>query len=318
SIPPKVEVLSKKHNIKRGGAGLVIYRLFEKDVKSGIMIDDNFFPGYSGMFSDANVYAAFIGLEHNQGQGSKIAVVAKDSAGNLTKKGFRYYIGNRKFKKDVLNISQSFLDRKISGFDLSKASVDSSDNLTGKSLLEKFIFINSEIRKKNCSTILSKSLETENKLMWKGRFLRLSGAVKKAGFGDKRVYKHKDREIGKAVHLGVDLASIKKSKVSAANSGIILASENIGIFGNLVIIDHGFGLCSLYAHLSSTSVKKGDKVKKGDTIGRTGATGLAGGDHLHFGVFVNNIFVNPMEWWDKKWIDNNITSTIKSIKKQLK
>ena len=160
--------------------------------------------------------------------------------------------------------------------------------------------------------------ETENKVMWKGKFLRLPGSEKQAGFGDKRIYKHKGKEIGRAVHLGIDLASIKKTRVFAANAGTVLASMDIGIFGNSVIIDHGFGLCTLYSHLSSFSVKKGDKVKKGDYIGRTGVTGLACGDHLHFGVFVNNIFVNPLEWWDQAWLDNNIISKINRIREQLK
>ena len=318
SLPPKVEVLSKKHNIKRGGAGLVIYRLFEKDIKSGVMIDENFFPGYSGMFSDINIYAAYIGLGHNQGQGSKIAVVAEDKAGNQARKGFHYYIGNRNFKTDILDISQSFLDKKIPGFVLPQESTEESSAFSKKSSIEKFIFINSKIRKKNCTTILSKSLETKNKLMWKGKFLRLPGSVRKAGFGDRRIYKYKGKEINRAVHLGVDLASVKKSRVSAANTGIVLATEDVGIFGKSVIIDHGFGLCTLYSHLSSFSVKKGDKVNKGDSIGRTGATGLAGGDHLHFGVFVNTVFVNPLEWWDKKWIENNISSKINRIREQLK
>ncbi|MCK5096718.1 MAG: M23 family metallopeptidase, partial [Desulfobacteraceae bacterium] len=293
-----------------------IYRLFEKDIKkSGVMIDENFFPGFSGMFSDDDVYAAFIALDHTQGQSSKLTVVAQDSAGNQTKKGFHYYIGNKKFKTDILNIPQSFLDKKIPGFNLTE---DSGNNSSEKSYLEKFIFINSKIREKNCSTILKKSLETENKLMWNGKFLRLKGSARRASFGDRRIYKHNGKEIGRAVHLGVDLASVKKSRVSAANSGIVLAAEKIGIFGNSIIIDHGFGLCTLYSHLSSFSVKKGARVKKGDAIGRTGITGLVGGDHLHFGVFVNNVFVNPVEWWDRTWIDNNIMSKIDRIRKQLK
>jgi len=314
STAPKVEVLSKRHNIKTGGAGLVIYRLFENGIKSGVMVDDNFFPGYSGMFSDNNVYASFIGLGRGQGKGLRMAVIAEDKAGNTTKKGFHYYIGSRKFKTDTLNISQRFLDEKIPGFPLQAGD----SHLAGKSSLEKFIFINSTIRQKNCAFILNKSSLTANRLLWKGKFLRLPSSAKRAGFGDKRIYKFKGKEIGRAVHLGLDLASVKRSHVPAANSGVVLAAENIGIFGNSIIIDHGFGLCTLYSHLSEFSVKKGDKVGKGDFIGRTGATGLAGGDHLHFGVFVNDIFVNPLEWWDKKWIDNNIISKINMVKEQLK
>jgi len=78
----------------------------------------------------------------------------------------------------------------------------------------------------------------------------------------------------------------------------------------VVIIDHGLGLQTLYAHLSQLGAGKGDQVQKGQIIGRTGATGLAGGDHLHLGVLISGIPVNPVEWWDKSWIENNIETKL--------
>jgi len=74
-----------------------------------------------------------------------------------------------------------------------------------------------------------------------------------------------------------------------------------------VILDHGMGVQSLYAHLSSISVKAGDMVDKGRELGRSGMTGLAGGDHLHFTMLVNGQMVNPVEWWDPQWIRDRIT-----------
>jgi murein DD-endopeptidase MepM/ murein hydrolase activator NlpD len=74
-----------------------------------------------------------------------------------------------------------------------------------------------------------------------------------------------------------------------------------------VILDHGLGLFTLYGHLSSIDVKEGDTVAKRQIIGKTGETGLAGGDHLHFGVYVSGVAVLPVEWWDAKWIDDNVT-----------
>ena len=114
--------------------------------------------------------------------------------------------------------------------------------------------------------------------------------------------------------MGIDLASTANAPVKAANSGRVVLTELIGIFGNTVVIDHGFGLCSLYSHLNQISVNKGDMVKKGDDIGFTGVTGLAVGDHLHFSMIVHNVFVNPVEWWDDSWIKNNITSKIDFVK----
>ncbi|MGZ6231603.1 MAG: M23 family metallopeptidase [Syntrophales bacterium] len=79
------------------------------------------------------------------------------------------------------------------------------------------------------------------------------------------------------------------------------------MYGNFVIIDHGFGFFTLYGHLNSIDVKKGQEVKKGDVIAHTGSTGLAGGDHLHFGMLIGGQFVNPQEWWDAHWIADNVT-----------
>jgi murein DD-endopeptidase MepM/ murein hydrolase activator NlpD len=77
-------------------------------------------------------------------------------------------------------------------------------------------------------------------------------------------------------------------------------------YGNSVVLDHGCGLFSMYAHLSLIDVEAGVVVDKGDILGRTGSTGMAGGDHLHFAMIVQGVFVNPVEWWDPHWIQDNI------------
>ena len=114
-------------------------------------------------------------------------------------------------------------------------------------------------------------------------------------------------ESGESIHTGVDLASTANAPVEAANHGIVAYASYLGIYGNFVILDHGLGLFTLYGHLSSIDVKNAQEVKKGDIIGRTGMSGLAGGDHLHFGILVGGQFVNPQEWWDPHWIADNVT-----------
>ena len=69
---------------------------------------------------------------------------------------------------------------------------------------------------------------------------------------------------------------------------------------------------TLYAHLSTIDVKEGQTVEKGQTLGRTGATGLAGGDHLHFTMLVNGKMVNPVEWWDAHWIEDRILRKLRA------
>ncbi|MBU4131175.1 MAG: M23 family metallopeptidase [Proteobacteria bacterium] len=314
--PPQIQVLTNQHNIEVGGAGLVIYKLFEKNVTSGVMVGDNFFPGHSGMFDNPDVHAVFFALDHTQGPGTQIVVTAQDLAGNKAQRGFHHYIRDKNFKTDILTISDNFLEFKMPDFDLAEVE----DSFVGKEnpLLEKFLYINSKLREKNVSAILDTPKDTVGKLLWEGRFSRLSGAAPRSSWADRRTYKYNGKEIDKSVHLGIDLASTANAKVDAANSGRVIMAKSEGIFGNSVIIDHGFGLASLYSHLNEISVAKGDEVKKGDIIGTTGLTGLAGGDHLHYSMMVHNIFVNPVEWWDNTWITNNVTSKIESVRQLLK
>jgi murein DD-endopeptidase MepM/ murein hydrolase activator NlpD len=129
-------------------------------------------------------------------------------------------------------------------------------------------------------------------------------------YGDKRTYQYQGKAVGESKHMGVDLASTANAPVEAANHGIVAYTGYLGIYGNAIIIDHGFGLFTLYSHLSSINATTGQAVKKGDRIGHTGMTGLAGGDHLHFGMILGGQFVNPQEWWDPHWIADNVSKKI--------
>ena len=154
---------------------------------------------------------------------------------------------------------------------------------------------------------------TDTTKRWSGKFLRMPAAAKQAGFADHRTYKYNGKIIDHQVHLGLDLASVAHAPVPAANNGVVAFSGLLGIYGKTVLIDHGFGLFSMYSHLNRSDVSKGQEVSKGEILGRTGSTGLAGGDHLHFSILVNNTFVNPIEWWDADWIKNNILSKLEAV-----
>ena len=94
------------------------------------------------------------------------------------------------------------------------------------------------------------------------------------------------------------------------NSGRVVFAGWMSLYGNAVIIDHGYGLMSLCGHMSTVDVVAGDSVTKGDRIGTSGATGLAGGDHLHLEIFVHGQSVDPMEWFDAKWIRDNLATKL--------
>jgi murein DD-endopeptidase MepM/ murein hydrolase activator NlpD len=181
--------------------------------------------------------------------------------------------------------------------------------------IEKFCIINRELREKNAAVFQDLGKNTSQERLWEGSWLRLKDAACMANFADHRIYYYKGKEVDRAVHLGIDLASLANSEVYAANNGRVIYAQPLGIYGLTVVLDHGQGLASTYSHLSKINVKTGQEVSKGDKIGFTGQTGLAGGDHLHFGIMVSGLFVNPTEWWDPHWIHDNITRKLLLLKK---
>jgi murein DD-endopeptidase MepM/ murein hydrolase activator NlpD len=305
--PPVIDVLTKAHNISQGGAGLVIYRVSEKDAKTGVAVGENFFPGYSGYFKDERIFLAFIALDHLQGTDTEIHVEAMDKAGNSARAGLLYYLRKKVFKKDTIPISDAFLNWKMPEFDIPDAR---GGQLTG---IEKFLAVNNGMRKENEALFLSLAGKTEKKLFWKGDFLRLPKSATRAGFAERRTYQYKGKIVDHQFHMGIDLASTAHSSVPAANAGRVVFADVNGIYGKTVVLDHGFGLFSLYSHLSRIMVQPGEMVEKGAILGLTGTTGLAGGDHLHYGMMVQHVLVSPVEWWDSSWIQNNIISKLEDI-----
>ena len=310
--PPVVTVITRAHNINQGGSGLVIYELSEKCPVSGVQVGDRFFPGYTGLVEKDTVYATFFALAFSQDTATQIFIKAVDAAGNTTRAGFPKYLKKKRFRKDKINISDRFLETKMPEFDVPEYTP--GDKAAGNPLLDKFLFINKTLRQKNAARIMTVTSHTEPAILWKGVFRRLANAKRMAGFADHRTYYYKGKEIDEETHLGIDLAAYSHDKVMAANGGKVVFADRLGIYGQAVIIDHGFGLFSLYAHLSRIDAQVGQMVEKNAPIGLTGKTGLAGGDHLHLSMIVHNTFVNPVEWWDASWIKNNITSKIQAAR----
>ncbi len=309
---PTIEVFSRAHNINMGGAGVVIFRTSEDCSLAGVQVGSKFYPGYTGLLSSPRIYVAFFALGYEQGPDTEILVKATDPAGNHGQSGFYHHIRRQNFRNDRINISDSFLRSKLPDF---SAELPQDPKL---SELDRFLIINRDLRKADYSKIAEVCRNTGNKMLWRGEFLRLPKSANRARFADHRTYYYGGKEIDRQVHLGIDLASLAQSPVPAGNAGSVVFGGNLGIYGSTVIVDHGLGLFSMYSHLSYIAVKPGDQVSKGDNIGRTGSTGLAGGDHLHFSMLVNDTFVNPVEWWDEKWIENNVMSKIEEVKTTLK
>ncbi|MFB3926565.1 MAG: M23 family metallopeptidase [Syntrophales bacterium] len=305
TVPPQIFLISSSHNINPGGACLSIYKLSKEPVRTGVQVDSDFFPGYAVTIDGKTCYASFYAIPTDVRNTTRINVVMEDKGGNKSSVSVPFFIRNvKKFRADTVTLPDSFLEQKMPEFQ------QREPQLRGKSLVETFVYVNEQMRAENNKTIQSICLKTSPKMLWQGPFLRMKNSAPMAMFGDYRTYRYAGKAIGNSVHLGVDLASTAHASVEAANSGIILFTGYLGIYGNAVIIDHGLGLSSLYGHMDSIAVKEGQSVRLGDVIGNTGATGFAGGDHLHFSTLIGGKFVNPVEWWDPHWIKDNVAKKV--------
>jgi murein DD-endopeptidase MepM/ murein hydrolase activator NlpD len=272
-----------------------------------VYLNGNLFPGHTGYFKNPQIAMAFIALDIQLPDQTEMYVTASDRAGNTARAGFPYYLRKRSFKSDIIRLTDNFLNWKMPEF-----SVDVPEN-SDEPIIDKFLKVNRELRLENYKEFVEICRSTDARIYWKGEFLRLPRSSRQANFADFRDYQYKGKTIDHQIHQGIDLASVPHSPVPAANGGKVIFAGTIGIYGKTVIIDHGFDVFSTYSHLSGYDVKEEQMVEKGDIIGRTGTTGMAGGDHLHFGILIHDKFVDPVEWWDPVWLKNNIQSKIDTI-----
>ncbi len=302
-MPPQISQLNPTNHINQGGTCVLTYHLSEAVSLTGVQAGDLFYPGYPVTLSGKPGYAAYFALPLDAISGSpQIRILARDRAGNETLSGIPSLIKKRKFRTDTMNLTDAFLEKKMPEF---QAAIPT---LRGKTPIETFIYVNTLLRNDNLQTIQSVCSKSEPRQLWQDTFLRMKNAAPMALFGDRRTYLYNGKPVGESLHAGVDLASLALSPIEAANSGIVRFAGPLGIYGNAVIVDHGLGVTTHYAHMSAIQVRIDQTVKKGEVIGSSGATGLAGGDHLHFGVAVHGRFVDPREWWDPHWIADNVTA----------
>ena len=311
--PPRVSVVSIHHFINLGGAEFVVLRATPEDVEAGVLVGDaryRLYPGSAVGITDPAMRVGFFALRHDQQINTPINAYARDAAGNEVKVPLEHRPFVKQFVQSKIPVDQRFLDRVVPAI-ASHTPDLKVDTASPEGLLKGFLEINGNLRRKNNDTIAALAEKSEPRMLWTEAFAQMMNSQVESRFADRRTYYFEDREIDKQVHLGFDLATVQQAPVHASNTGKVVFADFLGIYGNCVIIDHGLGVQSLYAHLSSIGVKVGDEVKKGQELGRTGSTGLAGGDHLHFTLLLHGTPVNPVEWWDQHWLQDRVLRKIK-------
>lgn len=306
SKPPRIAVKTVPPAVHRGGAALIVYTLSEEVEKTGVRVGDFFFPGYrqaNGGYACLFAFPIQLRTESYHPE-----IMAQDKAGNVTSSRLLVRALNRNYRSDTLNIPDSFLNYKAN--ELAQLCPDQSTSL------EQYLCANNKVRAANDAKLLEVAADPANVtpyFVWEGPFRRLPRSAVKANFGDHRTYVDGSRsKIDEQTHMGIDFASVAQAPIPASAAGRVVWADYLGIHGHMVLVEHGLGLMTQYSHLTDYNVKVGDVVKAGDILGTTGVSGLAGGDHLHYGVLVGGVPVQPLEWLDSSWVKNNITSRLKT------
>lgn len=219
--------------------------------------------------AQSTLYECFIPIDCEEKVGEHLVIAeVSDYVGNVTK------LAN---KLDVMHFS--FPQQK--GFSVNAEKLEA----------EKEISMNNNVLDEAIKKWLTESPKHK---LWHGPFeLPLQVRRMTTPFGELRM----TPERGRYHHKGVDLVNMPKSVVWAAQHGKVIIKDRFTMTGNTIVLDHGCGVMTLYAHLDSfADIDIGDMVKKGNPIGRVGMTGYAAGYHLHWELRVNNTPVDPMEW----------------------
>jgi murein DD-endopeptidase MepM/ murein hydrolase activator NlpD len=308
--PPRVAVVSTHHFVNHGGSEMVVLRATPPDVESGVRVGEVEYPSYPAsdaaaiagvQIDDPALRVAFFALLHDQDLNTPIAVFARDEAGNTARADFAYRVFPKPFRRSQIPLEDRFLERVV------PAILNQTDDIEPEgSTLERFLAINGELRQKNAEQIAAFREKTSPRPLFTMPFQQLAGSKVESAFADQRTYYYQGREVDRQIHLGFDLSTTANAPIVASNRGTVVHADFLGIYGNTVIVDHGMGLQSLYAHLSSFDALVGGTVEKGEPIGRSGMTGLAGGDHLHFTMLLQGQAVTPIEWWDPKWFEDRV------------
>jgi murein DD-endopeptidase MepM/ murein hydrolase activator NlpD len=301
-VPPALAVLSGFHYVAQGGCEAVVYRLGDGAVRDGVQSGGRWFPGYPLPGSpDPRVHFALFAVPYDTGDASQVRLVAGDDVGNQAETAFVDRFFPKPLKHDVIQVDDAFLGRVVPEI------MRETPGLTDRGgLLKNYLEINGELRRREGKELEALAARSAARFLWQEPFLPMPNAKITAAFAQRRDYQYGGGHIDQQDHLGFDMASVEHDAVPASNRGVVLLAHYFGIYGNAVVIDHGYGLMSLYGHLSSLAVREGQQVERGQELGRSGKTGLAGGDHLHFTMLLRGLPVNPVEWWDPHWIQDRL------------
>ena len=300
--PPSVSVDSEQHYLYLGMADLATFSVSGNWTEAGVRVGDQHFRAWPMPGGKPGLFSLFA-FAWNMPPDTVPVVYASNGAGNDVTSPLVVVFPKKeqpKYTTHDLQVSDAFLQKVINELD---------PNGTGDPVA-RFVKINSEMRRANNQTLSDLRLKTADKFLWSQPFIRQPHSQAESSFADVRNYIYHGKKIDQQVHLGYDLAVTQHVGVQASNDGKVVYAAPLGIYGNCIVVDHGYGLQTIYGHLSRIDVHEGDMVKRGQVMGLSGMTGMAGGDHIHFAMQLDGVQIDPKEWWDSHWIKDHIAKRV--------
>ena len=299
--PPRVTPDDAQHYINQGGMELAVMTPGGSWNEAGVKVGKYSFRSFPLPGHPEQRFAMFA-YPWDLPDNVTPTVFARNAAGTEATAQFWFKLFPKKFRVRDFPIDDALISKLVN-------QIDPGGTLApGPDMLSRFLKINGEMRRQNNQQLADLRFKTEEKILWNGPFLHWG--KEESMFADVRNYIYKGKKVDQQVHLGFDLSDTMNAPVHVANDGRVVWANDLGIYGNCVVVDHGYGLQSIYGHLNRIDVKVGDMVKKNQSLGVAGATGMAGGVHVHFSMQIDGVQVNPMEWWDEHWIHDRIMSKL--------
>ena len=299
--PPRIVPDDSQHYINQGGMGLEVMTPSGSWSEAGVRVGKYAFRSFPVPGHPEQRFAMFA-YPWDLPENVVPVVYARNQAGTEATATFGYKLFPKKFRARDLPIDDAQMEMLV-------GKIDPGGTLApGPDIVSRFLKINGEMRRKNNQQLADLRFKTEEKILWNGPFLHWG--KEESMFADVRNYIYKGKKIDQQVHLGFDLSDTQNAPVHVANDGRVVHAGDLGIYGNCVVVDHGYALQSIYGHMNRIDVKVGDMVKKDQSLGVAGATGLALGVHVHFSMQIDGVQVNPREWWDEHWIHDRILTKL--------
>ena len=302
SRPPQVSVDADQHYLYLGMADLVTFQVSGYFTDAGVSVAGRSFRSWPMPGGKPGRFALFA-VPWDAPAGAAPEVYASAPGGNNATGAMAVSYPKKeqpKYRTRDLQLDDKFLQ---------KVTAELDPNGSGD-LITRFLKINGEMRRANNETLSELSSQTEPRFLWSQPFQQQPNSKVESNFADVRNYFYQGKKIDQQVHLGYDLSVTQHVGVRASNDGKVVWAGPLGIYGNCIVLDHGYGLQTIYGHLSEIAVHKGDMVKRGQVMGKSGQTGLAGGDHIHFSMQLDGIQIDPKEWWDAHWIKDHIAKRV--------